>query len=122
MDAQTTLPEGNYADLPNGRRIHFLDEGEGPVVVFLHGSGPGASGYSNFKGNYPALVAAGYRVTLIDRAEPLCAELSAKPFDVIDQYDPFNTHTGGLDSCSTSRFRAANDKQIGLNGIFRFQT
>lgn len=66
MNAKASLPEGNYADLPNGRRIHFLDEGEGPVVVFLHGSGPGASGYSNFKGNYPALVAAGYRCIVPD--------------------------------------------------------
>lgn len=66
MNAHTALPEGNYADLPNGRRIHFLDEGEGPVVVFLHGSGPGASGHSNFKGNYPALVAAGYRCIVPD--------------------------------------------------------
>ncbi len=66
MDTRTTLPEGNYADLPNGRRIHFLDEGEGPVVVFLHGSGPGASGHSNFKGNYPSLVDAGYRCIVPD--------------------------------------------------------
>jgi 4,5:9,10-diseco-3-hydroxy-5,9,17-trioxoandrosta-1(10),2-diene-4-oate hydrolase len=46
--------------------MHYLDEGEGEVVVFLHGSGPGASGYSNFKGNYPALVAAGYRCIVPD--------------------------------------------------------
>ena len=60
------VPEGRYAKLANGRRIHYLDEGQGPVVVFLHGSGNGASGYSNFKGNYPALVKAGYRVILPD--------------------------------------------------------
>jgi 4,5:9,10-diseco-3-hydroxy-5,9,17-trioxoandrosta-1(10),2-diene-4-oate hydrolase len=60
------MPEGRYATLANGRRIHYLDQGQGPVVVFLHGSGNGASGYSNFKGNYPALVAAGYRVIVPD--------------------------------------------------------
>lgn len=64
------VPEGKYAQLPNGYRIHYLDEGQGPanpsVIVFLHGSGNGASGYSNFKGNYPALVKAGYRVILPD--------------------------------------------------------
>ncbi|MGH8506131.1 MAG: alpha/beta fold hydrolase [Stenotrophobium sp.] len=60
------VPEGHYAKLPNGYRIHYLDEGKGPVVVFLHGSGNGACGYSNFKGNYPALVKAGYRVILPD--------------------------------------------------------
>lgn len=60
------VPEGRYVTLANGYRVHYLDEGSGPVVVFLHGSGNGASGYSNFKGNYPALVQAGYRVILPD--------------------------------------------------------
>jgi 4,5:9,10-diseco-3-hydroxy-5,9,17-trioxoandrosta-1(10),2-diene-4-oate hydrolase len=60
------VPEGHYAQCANGYRMHYLDEGEGEVVVFLHGSGPGASGYSNFKGNYPALVAAGYRCIVPD--------------------------------------------------------
>jgi 4,5:9,10-diseco-3-hydroxy-5,9,17-trioxoandrosta-1(10),2-diene-4-oate hydrolase len=60
------VPEGRYAQLPNGRRIHYLDEGQGPVVVWLHGSGNGASGYSNFKGNYPAFVKAGYRCIVPD--------------------------------------------------------
>ena len=59
-------PQKNFAKLANGRRIHYLDEGQGPAVVFLHGSGNGASGYSNFKGNYPALVKAGYRCILPD--------------------------------------------------------
>lgn len=60
------VPEGRYAKLPNGYRIHYLDEGRGPVVVFLHGSGSGACGYSNFKGNYPLLVENGYRTILPD--------------------------------------------------------
>jgi 4,5:9,10-diseco-3-hydroxy-5,9,17-trioxoandrosta-1(10),2-diene-4-oate hydrolase len=60
------VPEGRYAQLPNGRRIHYLDLGKGPAVVFLHGSGNGACGHSNFKGNYPALVEAGYRAILPD--------------------------------------------------------
>jgi 4,5:9,10-diseco-3-hydroxy-5,9,17-trioxoandrosta-1(10),2-diene-4-oate hydrolase len=60
------VPEGHYLKLPNGHRIHYLEFGKGPVVVFLHGSGSGASGYSNFKYNYPSLVEAGYRVILPD--------------------------------------------------------
>lgn len=60
------LPEGKYAECANGYRIHYLDEGAGEVVVFLHGSGPGASGHSNFKGNYPLLVEAGYRCVIPD--------------------------------------------------------
>lgn len=68
MAMKGLLPEGRYADCSNGHRIHYLDEGpaEGAVVLFLHGSGPGASGYSNFKGNYPSLVAAGYRCIIPD--------------------------------------------------------
>ena len=60
------LPIGHFVTLDNGLRLHFLDEGSGPVVLWLHGSGPGASGYSNFKGNYPQFVAAGYRNLVLD--------------------------------------------------------
>lgn len=60
------LPLDRYAELPNGMRLHYLDSGQGPVVVWLHGSGPGASGHSNFKGNYPAFAAAGFRNIVLD--------------------------------------------------------
>lgn len=66
MGMNGLLPEGNYADCANGYRMHYIDEGSGEVVVFLHGSGPGASGHSNFKGNYPYLVDAGYRCLIPD--------------------------------------------------------
>ena len=46
--------------------IRLAEAGSGPVVVFLHGSGPGASGASNFRDNWQAFVAAGYRVILPD--------------------------------------------------------
>ena len=43
------VPEGRYADVGDGLRIHYHDQGTGPVVLFLHGSGPGASGgFSDF--------------------------------------------------------------------------
>ena len=80
------LPEGNYAECANGYRIHYLDEGQGDVVVFLHGSGPGASGYSNFKGNYPALVEAGYRCIVPDH---IGYGFSDKPDDVDHTLDFF---------------------------------
>ena len=60
------LPEHRYAECANGYRMHYIDRGEGPVVVWLHGSGPGASGHSNFKGNYPAISDAGYRSIVLD--------------------------------------------------------
>lgn len=66
MSKSPLLPEGSYATLPNGRTVHYQDIGSGPVVVFLHGSGAGASGHSNFKYNYPFLVENGYRVIVPD--------------------------------------------------------
>lgn len=60
------LPVGSYVTLDNGLTLHYLDIGSGPVVVWLHGSGPGASGFSNFKGNYPAFAQAGYRNIVLD--------------------------------------------------------
>ncbi|MCM2331035.1 MAG: alpha/beta fold hydrolase [Pseudomonas sagittaria] len=67
MSAQDLpLPLGHFVTLADGLRLHYLDEGQGPVVLWLHGSGPGASGYSNFKGNYPEFAAAGYRNIVLD--------------------------------------------------------
>lgn len=60
------IPLDQFADLDTGLRLHYLDVGQGPVIVWLHGSGPGASGYSNFKGNYPAFAAAGFRNIVLD--------------------------------------------------------
>ena len=59
------LKDASY-EVAGGYRIHLKETGDGPVVVFLHGSGPGASGYSNFKQNVAAFVTAGYRVILPD--------------------------------------------------------
>ncbi|NND82405.1 MAG: alpha/beta fold hydrolase [Gammaproteobacteria bacterium] len=58
---------------------HYLSYGEGPAVVFLHGSGPGASGYSNFKLNVEAVVAAGHRAIVIDM---IGFGYSSKPSDI----------------------------------------
>ena len=58
-------PEGKYVDA-GSVRLHYLEFGEGPAVVFLHGSGPGNSSWANFSGNYKAFVEAGYRVILPD--------------------------------------------------------
>jgi len=59
-------PFGARQKLPGGFQLHYLDIGSGLPLVFLHGSGPGASAYSNFKQNFPALVDAGYRAVLPD--------------------------------------------------------
>ena len=59
------LREASYR-VADGYDIHLKEAGAGPVVVFLHGSGPGASGASNFRDNWPVFVAAGFRVVLPD--------------------------------------------------------
>jgi 4,5:9,10-diseco-3-hydroxy-5,9,17-trioxoandrosta-1(10),2-diene-4-oate hydrolase len=60
------VPEGQFAEIGDGLRIHYHDAGNGPVVVFLHGSGPGASGWSNFRGNYPYVAEHGFRTLVPD--------------------------------------------------------
>ncbi|MFE5833280.1 alpha/beta fold hydrolase [Streptomyces sp. NPDC056508] len=45
--------------------LHYNEAGEGHPVVLLHGSGPGATGWSNFSPNIPAL-AERYRVIAVD--------------------------------------------------------
>lgn len=59
------MKEATYG-VAGGYDIHIKETGTGPAVVFIHGSGPGASGLSNFRQNVDAFVAAGYRVILPD--------------------------------------------------------
>jgi 4,5:9,10-diseco-3-hydroxy-5,9,17-trioxoandrosta-1(10),2-diene-4-oate hydrolase len=73
------IPEGRYVEVEPGWRMHLHVHGEGPPVLFLHGSGPGASGWSNFDANGRALAAQGYQAILLDS---LGYGLSSKPVDV----------------------------------------
>jgi 4,5:9,10-diseco-3-hydroxy-5,9,17-trioxoandrosta-1(10),2-diene-4-oate hydrolase len=84
MNTPSPIPVGHFADIGNGQQIHFHDAGprDGHAVIFLHGAGGGASGYSNFKGNFPAFAEAGYRAIVMDM---LGFGLSSKPD--IPQYD-----------------------------------
>ncbi|MXO74371.1 alpha/beta fold hydrolase [Altererythrobacter aerius] len=59
------LREATYT-VAGDYQIHLKEAGSGPAVVFIHGSGPGASGASNFRQNIDAFVSAGYRVILPD--------------------------------------------------------
>lgn len=61
----TELRQATYR-VAGGYDIHVKEAGSGPAVVFFHGSGPGASGASNFRGNIDAFVDAGFRVILPD--------------------------------------------------------
>ena len=80
MTSTSPIPVGHFVDIAPvagaQQRIHYHDMGQGPVVIFLHGAGGGASGYSNFKGNYPEFARAGYRCIVPDM---LGFGLSSKP-------------------------------------------
>ena len=80
MTTQMSIePIGRSVDLGDGRSVYYHEAGDGPPVVLVHGSGPGASGLSNFRQNVPALDAAGYRVLVPDT---LGFGGSSKPDDV----------------------------------------
>ena len=60
------VPEAKYAEIGDGLRVHYHEAGQGPAVVFLHGSGPGASGWSNFRHNAGYFADKGFRAILPD--------------------------------------------------------
>lgn len=67
-------------------KMHYNEAGEGPVVIMVHGSGAGATGWANFHRNIDAFVDAGYRVILMDcpgfgKSDPL---VTAEPRFVIN--------------------------------------
>ena len=54
--------------LPSGTHIRYYEAGDpgATPVVLLHGSGPGATGWSNFSGNIGPIASAGFRVIAPD--------------------------------------------------------
>ncbi len=57
-------PEGKFAQAGKFR-IHYHEFGNGYPLICLHGAGPGATGWSNFKGNVAEL-SKYYRTILLD--------------------------------------------------------
>ena len=111
------VPEGKYAEVGGGITMHYHDAGSGErgAVVFIHGSGPGASGWSNFKGNYPALAEQGFRTIVPDT---LGYGYSTKPAegtyslsDVAGQYKAL------LDSIGIDRVAVIGNSQGGAIAI-----
>ena len=78
-----------------GLDIHFRSHGpaDGEVVVFVHGSGPGASGHSNFRKNVHAFAEAGHRVVVPDLPG---FGYSSKPTDRDYTTAFFSSHLVGL--------------------------
>ena len=76
---------------PNGR-LHYHVAGDGPPLLLLHGSGPGVSGWANFRGNLPAL-ARDFTTYLLDMPgfgesySPAKHPLVAAPIAVLDFLD-----------------------------------
>ena len=70
MSAYDAFPVGKFIQVHGGEyKFHYHElnsPNDKPSLLFLHGSGPGASGYSNFRNNFPALAAAGYHVLVVD--------------------------------------------------------
>lgn len=64
MNADGRGPEGRYVDVL-GERYHLLEFGAGPPVVFLHGGGPGCTGWTDF-GPVTPMFASDRRVILVD--------------------------------------------------------
>ena len=71
-----------------GYDISVAELGQGPVIVFIHGSGPGASGASNFRQNAQVFADAGYRVILPDL---IGYGASSKPEDIDYTLDLFTS-------------------------------
>ena len=91
--AKTPIPEGSYCGIRSGMTLHYHEAGTGEPIIFLHGSGPGASGYSNFKGNYPEFAKHGYRAIVPDLPG---FGLSSKPEDAQYVLDFFVEALHGL--------------------------
>lgn len=59
------LPATHFVDSQKGR-VAYHEVGTGPAVILIHGGGPGAYGYSNYRKNFEAIAANGYRSIVID--------------------------------------------------------
>lgn len=62
---QDVMPETKFVESSKGR-IAYQEAGEGPTVILIHGGGPGAYGYSNYRKNLLPLAERGNHVVIID--------------------------------------------------------
>lgn len=87
------LEKSNFLTLQCGFEFHYHHIGSGPCILFLHGSGTGASGMTNFRGNYQSFVDQGFSVLIPDLPG---YGFSSKPDDVVYSMDFFNEKLIGL--------------------------
>jgi len=111
------VPEGKYAEVGGGITMHYHEAGSGErgAVLFVHGSGPGASGWSNFKGNYPFLAEHGYRTIVPDT---MGYGYSTKPEDgAFSLSDVAAQYRGLLESLGVDRLAVVGNSQGGAIAI-----
>ena len=111
------VPEGKYVDVGGGITMHCHDTGsdERGVVLFVHGSGPGASGWSNFKGNYPFLAEHGFRTIVPDT---MGYGYSTKPEEgTFSLSDVAAQYKGLLDALGVERTTVVGNSQGGAIAI-----
>ena len=108
-------------------QLHYNGVGQGAeTVVMLHGSGPGATGWANFNHNVEPLVAAGYRVILMDcfgwgKSDSIVckgsrSELNARTLkSLLDALDIERVHIIGnsMGGHSAVAFALANRERVG---------
>jgi 4,5:9,10-diseco-3-hydroxy-5,9,17-trioxoandrosta-1(10),2-diene-4-oate hydrolase len=95
------LVETTRYGVRDGYEIAVHEVGAGPAVVFIHGSGPGASGRSNFRYNIDAFAAAGFRVVAPDL---IGYGASSKPTGIDYTLDLFaDTLLAALDGAGVQR-------------------
>lgn len=87
------LEKGSFLTLGCGFEFHYHLIGNGPCVLFLHGSGTGASGMTNFRGNFQSFVDNGFSVLIPDLPG---YGFSSKPEDEIYSLDYFNSKLSSL--------------------------
>jgi 4,5:9,10-diseco-3-hydroxy-5,9,17-trioxoandrosta-1(10),2-diene-4-oate hydrolase len=111
------VPEGKYAEIGNGITLHYHEAGSGDrgVILFVHGSGPGASGWSNFKGNSPFLAGHGYRTLVPDT---MGYGYSTKPEEgTFSLEDVAAQYKGLLDALGADRVSVVGNSQGGAIAI-----
>ena len=128
--AITEASSSRFARIREGNldlQLHYNDAGSGAeTVVMLHGSGPGASGWANFNRNVEPLVAAGYRVVLMDcpgwsKSDPIVSTGSRSDLNatalkgLLDAIGLDKVHIIGnsMGGHSAVAFALANPKRVG---------
>ncbi len=111
--------------------IHYHEAGEGPVLLLLHGSGPGVTGWANFENNLPVF-AKYYRTFILDlpgygKSAPVegipmqvCADAIIRFLDglKIDKAHILGNSLGGMvGSMVAAQNPARVDKFVTIGGI-----